>query len=122
MEVQDLKVESASVFVTNANQENAKYRISSNFNTREGVLIRIDNGSVVEVESNEVVASFNMVFEYGKFRALLKQEPDGRITGYSDFLDGLTPIIITLIPQENGDIRLMHPDSADLQLLFVREG
>ena len=62
-----------------------------------------------------------LVFEYGKFRALLKQEPDGRITGYSDFLDGLTPIIITLIPQENGDIRLMHPDSADLQLLFVRE-
>ena len=65
MEVQDLKVESASVFVTNANQEDAKYRICSNFNTREGVLIRIDNGSVVEVESNEVVASFNMVFEYG---------------------------------------------------------
>ena len=66
MEVQDLKVESASVFVTNANQKDAKYRLSSNFNTREGVLIRIDNGSVVEVESNEVVASFNMVFEYGK--------------------------------------------------------
>ena len=62
-----------------------------------------------------------LIFEYGRFRARLKQEADGRITGYSDFLDGLTPIVITLIPQENGDIRLMHPDSAQLQLLFERE-
>lgn len=66
MEVQDLKVESASVFVTNANQEDAKYRISSNFNTREGQLVRIDNGNVTNIEENETVAYFNKSLENGK--------------------------------------------------------
>ena len=36
-------------------------------------------------------------------------------------LDGLTPAGIELIPQENGDIRLMNPDSADLKILFVKD-
>ena len=48
-------------------------------------------------------------------------EKDGRITGYSGALDGLTPAGIELIPQENGDIRLMNPDSADLKILFVKD-
>lgn len=66
MEVQDLKVESASVFVTNANQENAKYRISSHFNTRKGILTRIDNGNVLNIEENETVARFSKYLEDGK--------------------------------------------------------
>ena len=49
------------------------------------------------------------------------QEKDGRITGYSGDLDGLTPAGIELIPQDNGDIRLMNPDSADLKILFVKD-
>ena len=66
MEVQDLKVESASVFVTNANQEDAKYRISSHFNTRKGILTRIDNGNVLNIEENETVARFSKDLEDGK--------------------------------------------------------
>lgn len=66
MEVQDLKVESASVFVTNANQKDAKYRISANFATRNGVLTRIDNGNIVHIEDNEVVAHFSKNLENGK--------------------------------------------------------
>ena len=60
-------------------------------------------------------------FTYGDFKARLMQEKDGRITGYSGDLDGLTPAGIELIPQENGDIRLMNPDSADLKILFVKD-
>ena len=66
MEVKDLKVESASVFVTNANEVDAKYRISAHFNTREGKLTRIENGSVTDMASSEVVANFYKNFEYGK--------------------------------------------------------
>ena len=66
MVISDLKVESASVFVTNANQQDAKYRISANFATRNGVLTRIDNGSVVHIEDNEVVAYFSKNLENGK--------------------------------------------------------
>ena len=66
MEQKDLKVESASVFVTNANQEDAKYRISANFATREGQLVRIDNGTVVNIEENETLAFFSKNLENGK--------------------------------------------------------
>ena len=62
----DLKVESASVFVTNANQQDAKYRISANFATRNGVLTRIDNGNIVHIEDNKVVAYFSKNLENGK--------------------------------------------------------
>ena len=62
----DLKVENASVFVTNANQQNSKYRISANFATSNGVLVRIDNGSVTHLESNETIAFFSKNIEYGK--------------------------------------------------------
>ena len=60
-------------------------------------------------------------FTYGDFTARLMLEKDGRITGYSGDLDGLTPAGIELFPQPNGDLRLMTPDSADLKLLFVKE-
>ena len=62
-----------------------------------------------------------LTFTYGDFEAKLAQEKDGRITGYSGVLDGLTPAGLELIPQENGDLRMMNPDSADLKLLFVKE-
>ena len=60
-------------------------------------------------------------FTYGDFKARLMQEKDGRITGYSGDLDGLTPAGIELIPQEDGNLRLMNPDSADLKILFVKD-
>ena len=59
-------------------------------------------------------------FTYGDFSARLMQEKDGRITGYSGDLDGLTPAGIELFPQENGDIRLMTSDS-ELKMLFVKD-
>ena len=46
-------------------------------------------------------------------------EKDGRITGYSGVLDGLTPAGLELIPQENGDLRMKNPASAALKILFV---
>ena len=62
-----------------------------------------------------------LTFTYGDFEAKLVMEKDGRITGYSGVLDGLTPAGLELIPQENGDLRMMNPDSADLKILFVKE-
>lgn len=61
-----------------------------------------------------------LMFTYGDFQARLMQEKDGRITGYSGDLDGLTPAGIELFPQENGDIRLQTSDS-ELKMLFVKE-
>ena len=61
-----------------------------------------------------------LIFTYGDFKARLAEEKDGRITGYSGDLDGLTPAGIELFPQENGDIRLQTSDS-ELKMLFVKE-
>ena len=62
-----------------------------------------------------------LTFTYGDFKAQLVQEKSGRITGYTGALDGLTIVGIELIPQENGDLRMMNPDSADLKILFTKE-
>ena len=56
MELKDLKVESASVRVSNANEEGAVYNISASFATRDGVLTRVDSGSVMK--GNEREADF----------------------------------------------------------------
>ena len=61
-----------------------------------------------------------LTFTYGDFKARLAEEKDGRITGYSGDLDGLTPAGIELFPQENGDLRLQTSDS-ELKMLFVKE-
>ena len=56
MELKDLKVESASVRVSNANEEGAVYNISASFATRNGVLTRVDSGSAMK--GNEREADF----------------------------------------------------------------
>lgn len=65
MNLTDLKVESASVNVSNAGQADAKYKISANFATKSGKLTRIDSGNVNLKESGESVASFHKDVEYG---------------------------------------------------------
>ena len=47
-------------------------------------------------------------------------EPEVEVD-FRGVLDGLTPAGLELIPQENGDLRMMNPDSADLKILFVKE-
>ena len=61
-------------------------------------------------------------FTYGDFDAGLQLQDDGRISAFSGELDGLDPSAIYLYPQDNGDIRILTPDSGDLRLLFTREG
>ena len=56
MELKDLKVESASVRVSNSNEAEPKYKISASFATRNGVLTRVDSGSVIK--DNEREADF----------------------------------------------------------------
>lgn len=56
MELKDLKVENASVRVSNANEVEPKYKISASFATREGKLTRVDNGNVMK--DNEREADF----------------------------------------------------------------
>lgn len=56
MELKDLKVESASVRVSNANEVEPKYKISASFATREGKLTRVDSGDVMK--DNEREADF----------------------------------------------------------------
>lgn len=56
MNLEDLKVESASVRVSNANEEGAVYNISASFATRNGVLTRVDSGNVMK--GNEREADF----------------------------------------------------------------
>lgn len=58
-------------------------------------------------------------FEYGDFSARLVEEADGRITGYTGVLDGLTPAAIEL-RRQGGDLLLDAPDCGQL-LLFKRE-
>lgn len=66
MELKDLKVESANVFVTNANQKDAKYSISAHFSTIAGKLRRIDNGTVKDRETEKIVATFYKDVEYDR--------------------------------------------------------
>lgn len=66
MNVSDLRVESASVYVTNAGQEGAKYRISSSIQTRSSKLVRIDNGNVILADNGKSVAYFNKDVESDK--------------------------------------------------------
>lgn len=61
-------------------------------------------------------------FTYGDFDAGLQLQADGRISAFSGELDELDPSAIYLYPQDNGDIRILTPDSGDLRLLFTREG
>lgn len=66
MQLSDLKVESASVQVSNASQIGAKFKISANIETRDGKLTRINGGTVIVVEGNTQVANFSKDLEYGK--------------------------------------------------------
>lgn len=53
MRIEDLKVENASVRVSNANEVEPKYRISANFATREGKLTSVDSGRVMKGDERE---------------------------------------------------------------------
>lgn len=63
MTAENLKVESASVRVSNANEEGREYNISASIRTKEGKVLNIDGGTVSKGE--EQVANFytNMEFE-----------------------------------------------------------
>lgn len=56
MRVEDLKVENASVRVSNAKEVGGKYKISANFRTSDAVMTNVENGTVMK--ENEQVASF----------------------------------------------------------------
>lgn len=60
----DLKVEYASVNVSNANDENCKYRIAASFNTRDGKVTSVNGGSVIIVETGVQVSNFSVNYEY----------------------------------------------------------
>lgn len=66
MTINDLKVESASVNVSNSNEAEAKYRISANFNTRNNVLTSAESGNVTKAENGERVAYFNVRYDSEK--------------------------------------------------------
>lgn len=53
MESKDLKVESASVRVSNANELNRVFKIEASFATREGKLTRVDSGNVYKENERE---------------------------------------------------------------------
>ena len=61
MEKKDLKLESASVRVSNANQTEKVYNIEANFNTYDHKLQRVDNGIVRK--DNETYATFYKSYE-----------------------------------------------------------
>ena len=61
MDLKDLKIESASVRVSNANEPDPKYKISASFATREGKLTRVDSGNVMK--DNEREADFHSNLE-----------------------------------------------------------
>lgn len=66
MTLEDLKVESASVNVSNSNEAEAKYRISANFNTRNNVLTSAEGGNVTNAETGERLAYFNVRYDSEK--------------------------------------------------------
>lgn len=56
MRIEDLKVENASVRVSNAKADGAKYKISANFRTNNGKLTNVEGGSVSN--ENGQIATF----------------------------------------------------------------
>ncbi|MBQ6662124.1 MAG: beta-lactamase family protein [Firmicutes bacterium] len=101
---------------------------------QQSVLENRNGKALTEADHPELVGSFThpayesfdivstaegLEFQYGDFRALLREEVDGAITGYSGQLDGLTPAAIKLIP-DGQDLRLITADS-ELKLLFKRQ-
>ena len=74
MYLSDLKVEMASVMVSNAKDENREYKISANFITREGKITNIEGGSVVKIETNKEVANFYSNMEYNNSLSLTFKE------------------------------------------------
>lgn len=64
MVISDLKVEYASVNVSNAKAEDSKYKISASFNTRDGNVTSINGGNVTEIESGVPVCDFNVNYDY----------------------------------------------------------
>ena len=79
MNIQDLKVENASVRVSNANQVDAQYNISASFATREGKLTRVDSGSVYKGSEREA-----------DFWSNLEGQPSTSITYYGEAHDDLS--------------------------------
>lgn len=79
MNIQDLKVENASVRVSNANQVNAAYKISASFATREGKLTRVDSGQVYKDNEREA-----------DFWSNLEGQPSTSITYYGAAHDDLS--------------------------------
>lgn len=79
MEIKDLKVESASVRVSNANEVGRVYKIEASFATREGKLTRVDGGSVYKENEREA-----------DFWSNLEGQPSTTITYYGTAHDDLT--------------------------------
>lgn len=79
MDIQDLKVENASVRVSNANQADKTYNISASFATREGKLTRVDSGSVYKDNEREA-----------DFWSNLEGQPSTSITYYGAAHDDLS--------------------------------
>ena len=79
MNLSDLKVESASVRVSNANEVEPKYKISASFATREGKLTRVDSGSVMKGDEREA-----------DFWSNLEGQPSTTITYYGAAHDDIT--------------------------------
>ena len=79
MNLSDLKVESASVRVSNANEVEPKYKISASFATREGKLTRVDSGSVMKDNEREA-----------DFHSNLEGQPSTTITYYGAAHDDIT--------------------------------
>ena len=60
MRIEDLKVENASVRVSNAKADGAKYKISANFRTSESKLTHVESGSVVKEGAQVATFYVNM--------------------------------------------------------------
>ena len=64
MNLEDLKVENATVMVSNAKDTSREYKISADFRTKEGKITNISNGTVYKADTNTQVANFNLNMEY----------------------------------------------------------
>lgn len=73
MVLSDLKVENASVRVSNANEVDSVYQISANFSTREGKLVGVNGGQVMKGSEREA-----------DFWANLEGTPSRTITYYGE--------------------------------------
>lgn len=79
MRIEDLKVENASVRVSNANEVGRAYKIEASFATREGKLTRVDGGNVYKGDEREA-----------DFWSNLEGQPSTTITYYGAAHDDLT--------------------------------